>query len=145
MAPVQGLEIEIGLFGQSFLYGVCLFIGYDMLRIIRRVFSHGIIWVSVEDFFYWLVSGGFFFLRLCQVNNGIIRGYILLGMALGAWVYYRLCSRILMRRLTKIVIRMKKQLKKWREMITIRLEKFRKPEKMEETGEKDESEEKKTP
>ena len=148
MAPVQGLGRELELLGQSLLYGMGLLAGYDVLRIFRRLFPHGILWISAEDIFYWLLAGGFFFLKLCQANNGIIRGYILLGILLGAWSYYYFCSRRMMRILTKAVIRVKKQLKKWHNMITMKTEKIRNHRKQAEVrkaGEEYENEEKKTP
>lgn len=113
MQPVSGLEIELALFGSSLLLGAGLLAVYDVIRILRRIFIHGVIWVSIEDFEYWAAAAIFFFLRLCKVNNGIVRVYILLAMALGAFVYYSLLSRHLMRWLTKIVMIAKKRLKKW--------------------------------
>lgn len=142
MQPVSGLEIEVGMFGQSVLMGILFLVAYDVIRIIRRVFRHGIIWVSIEDFLYWLVVGIWFFLHMCQVNNGIIRGYVLLGIVLGAWMYYRLCSRPLMRCLEKIIISIKKRLKKVRQVVTIRIEKLRTVKKPKESEKKDENSEK---
>lgn len=113
MQPVSGLEIELVLFGSSILLGAGLLAVYDVIRILRRIFPHGVIWVSIEDFAYWAAASIFFFLRLCKINNGIVRVYILLAMALGAFVYYSLLSRHLMRWLTKIVMIAKKRLKKW--------------------------------
>ena len=74
-----------------------------------------------------------FFLHLCQVNNGKIRGYVLLGSLLGAWIYYSFCSRFVMRYLTKKIHYLKKRLKKFREMTTIKLNKLRKRKKPEES------------
>lgn len=131
MHPVAGLWLQLGLFGQSVILGAAMFLLYDLIRMFRRIFLHGIIWVSVEDFFYWLVVGSYFFLRLCQVNDGIIRAYILLGMALGAWLYYRICSRYFVRLFSKIILRIKKRLKKWYKLVTIKIKKLRKPEEKE--------------
>ena len=112
---------------------------YDGIRIIRRIFPHGIFMVSVEDLGYWLVISFCFFLHLTQVNNGTIRGYVLLGSLLGAWIYYRFCSRFVMRYLTEKIHYLKKRLKKFREMTTIRLNKLhrrKKPEESEKEHEK---------
>ena len=103
------------------------------LRIIRRVFLHGIIWISVEDFFYWLAVSVYFFLRLCQVNDGIIRAFIVLGMVFGAWVYYLLCSRHFMRWFSRMIFQVKKQLKKWCKLVTIRVKMLKRPKKSEES------------
>ena len=145
MQPVSGLEMELHLMGQSVLVGAVLFVVYDLIRILRRIFPHGIIWISLEDFFYWSIAGIWFFLRLCQVNDGIVRGYILLGMAFGAWMYYRLCSRFLMKRITKVVILLKKRLKKFWKLATIQVNRFLKSKNLRKVEQKDESETKKSP
>lgn len=64
------------------------FAAYDGIRVVRRIFPHGIFMISLEDLVYWLVISLCFFLHLTQVNNGKIRGYVLLGSLLGAWIYY---------------------------------------------------------
>lgn len=140
MKPVAGLEIELFLLGQAFLAGICLLAIYDSIRIIRRVFPHGIIWVSVEDLLYWILAGSWLFLRVCQVNNGIIRGYMVLGMVAGALIYYRFCGRFMMKYLTKWIVQFKKQLKRVTKAVTIRLEKHRRNQETE-----NEEKEKKTP
>ena len=133
MNVVAGLVVPPGLFFQSVLLGAVMVFLYDLLRIIRRVFLHGIIWISVEDFFYWLAVSVYFFLRLCQVNDGIIRAFIVLGMVFGAWVYYLLCSRHFMRWFSRMIFQVKKQLKKWCKLVTIRVKKLKRPKKSEES------------
>ena len=133
MNVVAGLEVQLGLFFQSVLLGAVMVFLYDLLRIIRRVFLHGIIWISVEDFFYWLTVSVYFFLRLCQVNDGIIPAFIVLGMVFGAWVYYLLCSRHFMRWFSRMIFQVKKQLKKWCKLVTIRVKKLKRPKKSEES------------
>lgn len=132
MQPVSGLEIELALFLRSLLLGAGLLAVYDGIRIFRRFFSHGMLWISLEDAVYWTAAAIFFFLQLCEVNNGIIRGYILLGMALGAWIYYCLLSRLVMRRLSKVIMRAKKRLKKVRKAATIKISKWKKSGRTEE-------------
>lgn len=132
MQPVSGLEIELALFLRSLLLGAGLLAVYDGIRIFRRFFSHGMLWISLEDAVYWTAAAILFFLQLCEVNNGIIRGYILLGMALGAWIYYCLLSRFVMRRLSKVIMRAKKRLKKVRKAATIKISKWKKSGRTEE-------------
>lgn len=78
---------------------------------------------------YWLVVSLCFFLHLCQVNNGKIRGYVILGCLLGAWIYYSFCSRYVMKYLTQKIWDLKKRLKKRWEMTTIKVNKLRKRKK----------------
>ena len=92
---------------------------YDCLRLFRRILPHGIIWISVEDFLYWLVSGIMIFLLLYYRNDGAMRLYILLGIACGALIYYFTLGRILFRLLSDNIQKMKKRLKKVYKAFTI--------------------------
>lgn len=131
---------ESGLFAQFFLFGVLIVVIYDGIRIFRRILPHGIIWISLEDLLYWTGIALCFFLRLCQENNGIIRGYIILGVVLGAGVYYRLCSRFFMKHLTKWIRSLKKRLKKICEIGKIKIKKLHSVSKQEESEKRHESE-----
>lgn len=93
---------------------------YDVLRVIRRIFPHGILWISLEDAAFSLVSAGWFFLRVGKANDGIIRFYIILGIALGALLYYRILSRHLMKYVSLFICRIKKELQKVKKAATIR-------------------------
>ena len=132
------------LFLSFFLFGVAAFLGYDGIRILRRVFPHGILWIAGEDFLYWTVTGSCFFLRLCQENDGRIRGYLLLAVALGAVSYYALFSRFLMKFLTRGIISMKNRLKKVKKAATIRMNKLH-VKKKQQRSEKDNECEEETP
>ena len=132
MKQVSGLETELALFGRSVLLGAVMFVVYDLLRVIRRIFPHGIVWVSVEDLIYWIMASVFFFLQLCRDNNGIIRFFILLGLVAGAGIYERLISRHLMKWLTKFIHSIKKQLKKAFKKATMKLQIRKTPRKTEE-------------
>jgi hypothetical protein len=127
---------ELFLFGQFFLFGAGLVLCYDFLRVIRRIFCHGFLWISVEDTLFGLVAGALFFLRLCQWNDGIVRGYLLLAVLLGALTYYACCGRYLMKFFEKIIIFVKKRLKKAREAATMRVEKFWRVREYEKTEKK---------
>lgn len=140
MKPVAGLELELALLGGSLFTGVVLTVAYDAIRVIRRIFPHGIIWTSLEDLIYWLVAGGWLFLKACQVNNGIIRVYMILAIGAGALIYQALCGKRIMRILTKGIIWIKKRLKSGTKAVTIRLKKLHRNQETE-----NEEEKKKTP
>ncbi len=94
---VQGISFGIGIEAHLFTYaaltGVFLIVVYDMLRIFRRVCPHGVIWIAVEDFFYWLFSSIVIFGVLLKENNGIFRWFFVAGMLLGMVVYYLCVGR----------------------------------------------------
>lgn len=93
MAVSETIGHEALLFGISLLAGAGLFLLYDILRIIRRILPHGTVAVGIEDFFYWLVCTGVVFVMLYRENDGMVRGFALLGMAVGTVLYYLLLSR----------------------------------------------------
>lgn len=93
MAVSETIGHEAQLFGISLLAGAGLFLLYDILRIIRRILPHGTVAVGIEDFFYWLVCTGVVFVMLYRENDGMVRGFALLGMAVGTVLYYLLLSR----------------------------------------------------
>jgi len=140
MKPVEGLELELALLGRSLAAGVLLSVIYDGIRVIRRIFPHGILWISFEDLLYGLMAGSWLFLKACQVNDGIIRGYMILGIGAGVLFYHVLCGKRIMRYLTKWIIWLKKQLKRWIKAVTIRVKKLHRNQETE-----NEEEKKKTP
>ena len=73
---------EIWLFLLSVLHGASLALFYDLFRSLRRAIPHGIVLLSLEDFFFWMTAG---FLTFCLVfsgTDGVIRGYVAAGIFL---------------------------------------------------------------
>lgn len=120
MQVFSGIGLELALLRESLLMGAGMLALYDVLRVIRRIFPHGILWISLEDAAFSLVSAGWFFLRVGKANDGIIRFYIILGIALGALLYYRILSRHLMKYVSLFICRIKKELQKVKKAATIR-------------------------
>lgn len=79
---------EAAIFFLSAVHGMLLCVVYDLFRALRRVIPHAAGMVSLEDFLYWimacLLTFGFAFVR----TDGVIRGYVIVGMLLGAVLYY---------------------------------------------------------
>lgn len=132
MQIFSGIGQELALLRESLLMGAAMLALYDVLRVIRRIFPHGIVWISLEDAAFWILSAGWFFLRVGRANDGIIRFYILLGIALGALLYYRVLSRPLMKYVSLFIRKIKKELKKLKKAATIRISKRKGTEKSEE-------------
>jgi hypothetical protein len=127
---------ELFLFGQFFWFGMGLLFCYDCLRVLRRIFAHGILWITVEDLLFAAAGGGLFFLRLCQWNDGIWRGYILLGALFGALFYYVCFGRKFMKIWEKIIISAKKRLKKIGKAATMGIKKLRRERRHEDIEKK---------
>ena len=79
---------ETIVFLLSVLHGACLTFVYDLLRALRRAFAHKTAAVSIEDFLFWLAAGFFTFCLAFFRTDGVIRGYVAVGIALGAVLYH---------------------------------------------------------
>lgn len=83
-----GVLKELQFFGLALLRGVLILVLYDLLRIFRRVFPHGIVLVSAEDLGYWAVTALLVFQLIYQQNDGAVRGYALLAVMMGMAAYH---------------------------------------------------------
>lgn len=98
---------ELLLFAKSILYGAIMVVGYDVIRIFRRIVTHKPVWVIVEDMMYWIGSGLFVFSRIYQENSGILRGYIFIGLVLGMILWHFTIGERLVRGISFLVKRLK--------------------------------------
>lgn len=129
----------------SFLFGIALMLLYDILRIFRRMVKHGTILMAVEDVFYWALCAIGVFAMLYQENDGLLRWFVIVGVAVGMLLENSLISpfvvrvfvkifgalqkvigkalRVLLKPLKKICIFFRKELKKVKKAIKIGLSK----------------------
>ena len=84
---------EIWLFLLSVLHGASLALFYDLFRSLRRAIPHGIVLLSLEDFFFWMTAGFLTFCLAFSGTDGVIRGYVAAGIFLGAFFYHKTVSR----------------------------------------------------
>lgn len=92
----SGVTAQAHLFLQSFLLGAFFCFLYDLLRVGRRVFRRGKIWIAVQDLFYWMIYGVMIFLTLYRENDGLIRGFAIGAMLLGMICFLLFCSRFVL-------------------------------------------------
>lgn len=76
----------------AFFAGVLLTAGYDLLRIFRRVISHGNFWIGVEDFIFWTAATFWSFYVLYRENDGNLRMYTIISMVFGMLAYHQTIS-----------------------------------------------------
>ena len=68
----------------SFFNGVLLAWIYDNIRAFRRIVRHKTVaFMSVEDIIYGIYAGLSVFVMCFKVADGIIRGFIIMGIAVG--------------------------------------------------------------
>lgn len=71
----------------SIATGAFMAFAYDVLRLFRRLVSHGRLAVDLEDILYWTACFGLSFTLLYYGNNGVIRFAAVLGAAVGMLAY----------------------------------------------------------
>lgn len=88
----------------SFFNGVLLAWVYDNIRVFRRIKRHRtIIFMSIEDIIYGICAGISVFLMCFKVADGIIRGFIIIGVGVGAFLYFRVLSSLYIRWSVRII------------------------------------------
>lgn len=93
---------EGGLLCYSFLFGIALMMLYDILRIFRHIVKHRTILLAVEDALYWIICGIGIFAMLYRENDGLLRWFVLVGVAIGMLVENGLFSPWIIRFFVKI-------------------------------------------
>lgn len=83
----QDIVQEIIFFLHSILIGLIITFAYDWILVLRKLFTHGMFLISVEDFIYWFVCGISVFYMLYRENNGVLRWFAVVGAALGMLFY----------------------------------------------------------
>ena len=88
---------------QAIRVGVWIPLGYDGLRILRRVIPHKRLAVSLEDLLFWMVCAVGVFLWLYRVSNGGLRWFAVAGALAGMLFYKRLFSNLLVTCVSRVV------------------------------------------
>ena len=95
---------ELYALAVSFFRGVLLAWVYDNIRVYRRIIRHKtIVFMSIEDIVYGIYEGISVFLMCFKVSDGIIRGFIIMGIASGVILYFRFISVLYIRWTVKII------------------------------------------
>ena len=88
---------ELSVVVTAVVSGILITFVYDLLRIFRRIFSHGKFWIGVEDFIFWIWTTLWIFSVLYRENDGSIRMYTILAMAGGMMLYHTTLSEFFVR------------------------------------------------
>lgn len=99
---------ELRVVAVAFVSGAFITIVYDVLRIFRRLISHGNFWIGVEDFIFWMWTAIWTFSVLYRENDGNLRMYTMIFMAAGMIVYHMTISEPLVGTFGKIIKKLKK-------------------------------------
>lgn len=89
MIYMAGLQSEGMAFVQAVLSGMIVYWGYFCIRKLRRIVSHNLIAISIEDGLFWIATTIYLFVQIYHTSDGSIRWYFVLGLVFGAAVMWR--------------------------------------------------------
>ena len=79
---------EVWLFAQALAGGAVLTLCYSLVQEVRRLIFHSPAAVGISDLLYWVTAGLLVFVRIYQINQGILRNFLFLGIIAGAFLTY---------------------------------------------------------
>lgn len=91
------------LFYIFLLTGILIGLLFDIFRILRRSFKTSDVITLIQDVLFWLIAGGIFAYTVFKFNNGEIRSYVLLGVAIGLGIYLIAFSKTFIKINVKII------------------------------------------
>lgn len=98
------ITVELRFFLISILWGVIILLVYDGLRILRRLIPHNSFFLALEDLIFWVLTSLFIFAMIYTMNNGTIRGFSVMGMAIGMILYHYIFSEFVVKWVTKAIL-----------------------------------------
>lgn len=99
----EGIAGEGSLLLISLLFGISLMLLYDVFRIFRHIVRHGPLWLAIEDGLYWFLCAVGVFVLLYQQNDGLLRWFVLGGVAIGMLVENAWISPFVVRVFVKVL------------------------------------------
>ena len=92
---------------RAFLSGAWITVVYDLIRIFRRMISHGNFWIGVEDFFFWIWTSLWIFSVLYRENDGNLRMYTIVFMIFGMICYHWVIGEPVVKLVEKLLKKIK--------------------------------------
>ncbi len=86
---------------QAVLAGNMVYLVYSAIRVIRRLIRHNLLFVSLEDLFFWIGTGIYLFSEMYQTSNGSIRWYFVIGVCTGGILTHLIISKIVKKYIAK--------------------------------------------
>lgn len=99
----QAITVELQFFLISVLSGGILLLIYDLLRIIRRLMKHDSFFIALEDMIFWVGASLFIFSMMYKENDGVIRGFSIMGMLIGMILYHYIIDDILVNLIVRLI------------------------------------------
>ncbi|MFT4145785.1 MAG: spore cortex biosynthesis protein YabQ [Mobilitalea sp.] len=99
----NAIATELQFFLISILWGVIILFVYDFLRIFHRIIKHNTVILAIEDIIFWVIASVFIFAMIYNSNNGIIRGFSVIGVSLGMVFYHYTISDFIVNSITRLI------------------------------------------
>lgn len=103
---------QVYLFFIFIANGVLIGILFDFFRILRKSFKTSDIVTYIEDFLFWILTGFSILYFMFVFNNGEIRLFMFLGIAVGITLYMLIFSSFLIKINVTIITSLKKVISK---------------------------------
>lgn len=87
---VSSVYWEWELLLQTIKLGIKLAFIYDGIRMFRILIHHNGVFISIEDLFFWTYSTIIIFELQLEQSDGVLRGFSILGMLLGMFLYNKI-------------------------------------------------------
>ncbi|HAE92493.1 spore cortex biosynthesis protein YabQ [Tissierella praeacuta] len=89
------LMVELYIFLTAAYGGLIAGFIYDIYKTVRYFSKPSKIVTYIEDILFWTIIASVFFFILIKINWGEIRGYIILGFIIGAFIYLKIFSKFI--------------------------------------------------
>ena len=77
--------------------GIVIGVLFDIFRILRRSFKTADWLTTLQDILFWILAGFVILFSIFKFNNGEIRSYIFIGIALGVLIYMLTLSKYIVK------------------------------------------------
>lgn len=88
------MENQAYIFFIFILNGFLIGLLFDIFRILRKSFKTSDFITILQDILFWILTGVIILYSIFKFNNGELRGYIFIGILIGAIIYLLLFSKL---------------------------------------------------
>lgn len=87
----------------SLYIGMIIMAMYDICRLFRRIIPHKRFIRDTEDVIFFTIAGFVVFSLVYSRNSGSVRGYIIIGVLMGMYIYYKSFGQFVVKFLGKYI------------------------------------------
>ncbi|MGE5329699.1 MAG: spore cortex biosynthesis protein YabQ [Deltaproteobacteria bacterium] len=91
------ISSQVAIFFWCIFCGLIIGLLFDVFRLSRKIIPTNDYITYIEDIIFWLLVGVVVLATVFQCNQGQLRGFVFLGIFLGAIFYFMLFSNLMMR------------------------------------------------